>query len=57
MDDKEFKAYVELLASMSTDFLTGGITRGTFEDNFKIVSGKIITQKVNAELEQLEQQG
>ena len=41
MDEKEFKKYVELIISMCTDVLMGGISRKTFESNLVMISSKI----------------
>ena len=44
MDDVEFKKYVELILSMCTDYLMGGITRGTFESNLTLISSKLLSE-------------
>jgi hypothetical protein len=38
MDDKEFEKYVELIASMSIDYMTKGeLTKETYINNLKLI--------------------
>jgi hypothetical protein len=37
MNDQEFKKHIELLLSMCTDYLMGGLTRQTFVSNLRMI--------------------
>jgi hypothetical protein len=39
MDEQKFRRHVESLMSMSTDYLMGGLDRGTFVSNLGILAG------------------
>jgi hypothetical protein len=41
MDDAEFKKHVELIMSMCTDFLLGGLTKDTFTSNLALIAKKL----------------
>ena len=41
MDESEFEKYVELIMSMCTDCLMGGITEETFKSNLKIINEQL----------------
>jgi len=38
MDDAEFKKYVELIMSMCTDYLMGGLDKETFISNLELIT-------------------
>jgi hypothetical protein len=37
LDNTEFKKYVDLIASMSVDFMMGGLDRDTYQANLKSI--------------------
>jgi len=41
MTDEEFRKHVELTMAMSTDFLTGRLTRETYASNLKALTRKM----------------
>ena len=41
MNDKEFNKYVELIISMSTDYLLGEITKDTYLSNLKMIQEQL----------------
>ncbi len=43
MSDEEFKRYVEMIMSMSLDYQSGGIDRGTFTANLKVVANVLVS--------------
>jgi len=41
MSDEEFKKHVELIMSMCTDFLLGGLKKDTFISNLAMIAEKL----------------